>query len=68
MAPVSRDDLNKAETRLTELKKRYLEEHGWAYTCKTPGSTWLWRKVYRDDIYFANTGMALVLEEALSPQ
>ena len=66
--PVKREDLQKSITRLDELERRYLEEHGWKYTCKTPGSIWLWRKIHMDDTYLCNQKMALHLEEALSPE
>lgn len=66
--PVTRDDLRTAESRLMDLKTRYLTEHGWKYTCETPGSTWLWRKVYLEDTYMCNLPMALCIEEALSPK
>lgn len=66
--PVTRPDLESAESKLMALKHRYLEEHGWKYTCKTPGATWLWRKIHLDEVYMMNMNMALVIEEALSPQ
>jgi hypothetical protein len=50
------------------LKHRYLEEHGWKYTCKTPGAYWLWQKIHREDVIMCNMQMALVIEEALSTQ
>jgi hypothetical protein len=66
--PVKREDIEKAISRLEEIKKHYLEEHGWKYTCQTPGSVWLWKKIHMDDTYMCNTPMALCIEEALSPE
>ena len=65
---VSRQDLETAESKLMSLKHRYLEEHGWKYTCKTPGAYWLWQKIHREDVIMCNMQMALVIEEALSTQ
>lgn len=65
LRPLEPGDIDQAVNRLYELKKRYLEEHGWAYTSDTPGSIWLWKKIYRDDSYLCNMDLALVVEAAL---
>lgn len=67
-APVTRITLSTTETTLFELKKRYLEEHGWKYTCETPGAIWLWRKIHLDEVFMCNLPMALCIEEALSAE
>jgi hypothetical protein len=64
--PVTRDQLESLEMRLAELKKRYLEEHGWQHTTNCPGGVLLWKKIYRDETYFGSMGLALAIEEALS--
>ena len=65
LRPLEPGDIEMAVDRLQALKKRYLEEHGWVYTCDTPGSIWLWKKVYREDIYLCSLELALSIEEAL---
>ena len=30
------------------LQHKYLEQHGWKYTCDTPGCYWLWERQLKD--------------------
>ena len=45
---MNQSQLQQAKEVLEEVEKTYLEERGWQYTCKTPGSYWLWEKRLED--------------------
>ena len=36
--------IHEAQEQVGALKDNYLRQHGWKYTCDTPGSYWLWEK------------------------
>lgn len=40
--------LERAQDRLEQYEKEYLRQHGWHYTCQTPGSFWMWQKQLAD--------------------
>ena len=37
-----------AREELAEAERKFLHAHGWEYTCRTPGSFWLWQKTLPD--------------------
>ena len=39
-----RQKILEAESMVSDLRRQYLQAHGWKYTCNTPGSYWLWRR------------------------
>ena len=39
-----RQKISEAKGVVSDLQRQYLQAHGWAYTCNTPGSYWLWRR------------------------
>lgn len=63
--PVNLEDIDKSMSKTTQLQEQYLREHGWVYTCETPGAYWLWRKLYREDVLIAPLTMALCLEQGI---
>lgn len=40
--------IESAEHHLEDAKRRFLEKHGWNYTCQTPSCHWLWVKTLPD--------------------
>jgi hypothetical protein len=39
--------ISRAEEALKTSKDHYLTARGWQHTCRTPGSMWLWERVYQ---------------------
>lgn len=51
---------------LEEAKMQHLTAKGWKYTCKTPGSYWLWEKTLKDGrTVLVNIDMALAMQYQL---
>jgi hypothetical protein len=39
-------EIAEAEEKREDLEEAYLRERGWQQTCETPGSLWVWTKIY----------------------
>lgn len=45
---MTRDKLDMMEEDLQFKKQEYLVERGWEYTCRIPGSFWVYKKKLKD--------------------
>jgi hypothetical protein len=60
------DDIQDAANKLEALRNRYLREHGWEYTCQTPGRYWMWKKVVDGILLHCSESHAMDVEEYLA--
>ena len=52
--------------QLNSRVDKMMEKRGWKYTCKTPGSIWLWEKTMPDGrVILTDRGTAGMLEEQM---
>lgn len=55
-----------AENHLSDLKGQFLRENGWASTCRSPGSYWVWIKLTEEyGLLMAPTDLAIRLQSAM---
>lgn len=63
-------DLERFARRWADLEhdeRLFLTRHGWAYTCQTPGSLWMYQKALPDGrVILTDHDTALQFEEHLS--
>jgi hypothetical protein len=62
-----REQLLDHENAIQHLQKRYLTQHGWSYTCSTPGALWMWEKKLEDGrvmLLSASSALDLQMEES----
>lgn len=55
------------ENDLDAARSEYLREHGWAYRCDLPSSSWFWQKHINGRMVACVTSTALLIEECMSP-
>ena len=58
------DAVSDAKEALERAERKYLEKHGWRYTCNTPSCHWLWEKKLPDGrTVLTNTDTAISMQE-----
>jgi hypothetical protein len=56
------NELQRREERLEHSRNDYLRARGWVSTCDTPGSIWLWTRVYHGRILAVQTSTAVLMQ------
>lgn len=57
-------DIDQIRENLIAETRTYLRKKGWAYTCDTPGSFWLWSRVYKGKTILVDEVHALSMQRA----
>lgn len=62
------DEANNIIEDVEISQRMFLKSCGWTYTCRTPGSFWMYEKTIPDGrTVLVELDMALCMEESLSP-
>lgn len=48
MANIKGSHIRRAKDDLEQLESNYLRQEGWEYSCRNPGSVWLWQRILPD--------------------
>ena len=57
--------LQQLSSDIEMARMEYLRATGWEYTCKTPGSFWVWTREYNGQLLMAREGLAISMQEAI---
>lgn len=58
-------DIDVVKDALTARINAFLRSKGWTYTCDTPGSYWLWSRLYEGNVIMVDTTHALGIQRYL---
>lgn len=56
-------DVERAFSDASELRSKFLQRHGWEYSCHFPDSVWRWAKRYGDERLMLNAADAFEMEK-----